>query len=301
VFRVRGCKRPIFANIPEIVCLAAGRYEEWKGVVRRGRTNDEGRERWGELEIAIAGTTHVGRIRKANQDAFDRFDDSQRGEILLVVADGMGGHRGGEVASRMAVGAIGKLYAEGEGDPSSRLKHAIERANFEIHKFASKDRTLKGMGTTVVALLLCQSGPSFVAHVGDSRLYRMRDGEFEPLTEDHSVVALLVRNGTITPEEVQDHPKRNQIMRSLGVRKDVEVDVAPLDLRPQDAYLLCSDGLNSMLADEDLKSIAERATDPHTVVAWMIDAANQAGGMDNVTAMVAQIHEPTSEIEPSSD
>jgi serine/threonine protein phosphatase PrpC len=90
-------------------------------------------------------------------------------------------------------------------------------------------------------------------------------------------------------------------MRSLGVRQDVEVDVAPLDLRPQDAYLLCSDGLNSMLADEDLKSIAERATDPHTVVAWMIDAANQAGGMDNVTAMVAQIHEPTSEAEPSSD
>lgn len=263
--------------------------------------NDEGRENWGGFELAIAGSTHIGRIRKVNQDAFDRFDDHERGEILLVVADGMGGHQGGEVASRMAIGTLGKLCREGDGDPATRLTNAIERANSEIHKLASKDRTLMGMGTTVVALLLCEQGPSFVAHVGDSRLYRLRGGEFEALTEDHSIVALLVRDGSISPEEAWDHPKRNQIMRALGVREDTEVDIAPLDIQSGDAFLLCSDGLYGMLPDADLKVLAGAAPDPHSVVAWMIDAANQVGGLDNITAMIAQIHEPMSEPALSDD
>ena len=254
--------------------------------------NDEGREIWGGFELAIAGSTHVGRIRKINQDAFDRFDDDDRGEILLVVADGMGGHQGGEVASRMAIGTLGKLIREGDGDPRARLVEAVERANLEIHKVASKDRTLKGMGTTVVALLLCKNGPSFVAHVGDSRLYRLRGDEFAPLTEDHSIVALLLRRGEISAEEAREHPKRNQIMRALGVWDEVEADIAPIELQPGDTFILCSDGLYGMLSDTELKALAGRAPDPHAVAAWMIDAANQAGGMDNVTAVVAQLHEP---------
>ena len=254
--------------------------------------NDEGREVWGGFELAIAGTTHVGRTRQTNQDSFDRFDDPARGEILLVVADGLGGHRGGEIASRMAVGTLGNLCGEGQGSPSTRLLGAIERANSEIHKLASKDRTLAGMGTTVVALLLCKKGPSYVAHVGDSRLYRLRREIFEALTEDHSVVALLVRNGSITIEAARDHPKKNQILRALGVRAQVEIDISPLDLQAGDGLLLCSDGLYGMLPDADLKALAERAPDPDAVVAWMIDAANQAGGTDNITAMVARIHQP---------
>ena len=186
--------------------------------------NDEGREIWGAFELAIAGTSHVGRLRKVNQDAFDRFDDTARGEILLVVADGLGGHRGGETASKMAIGMLGKLCFESDGDPDARLIAATERANEEIQRLASKDRTLKGMGTTIVALLLCENGPSFVAHVGDSRLYRLRANEFEALTEDHSVVSLLIRDGSITPEEAWDHPKRNQILRAIGV---VRVRVTP--------------------------------------------------------------------------
>ncbi len=258
--------------------------------------NDEGREIWSGFELAIAGTSHVGRIRKANQDAYDRFDDPDRGEILLVVADGMGGHRGGEVASRMAIGTLGKLCKEGEGEPEARLRYAIERANFEIHKLASKDHTLRGMGTTIVALLLCEAGPSFVAHVGDSRLYRFRSGELKALTEDHSVVTLLLRNGSITPEEAWNHPKRNQIMRSVGVHEDIEIDIAPLEIQAGDAYLLCSDGLNSMLPDTELATLARRSTDPHSLVAWMIDAANQAGGMDNITAMIAHVQASGAEI-----
>ncbi len=254
--------------------------------------NDEGRQVWGGFELAIAGSTHIGRTRRTNQDSFDRFDDLGRGEILLVVADGLGGHRGGEVASKMAVGALGKLCREGEGSPSTRLLAAIERANSEIHKLASKDRTLKGMGTTVVALLLCETGPSFVAHVGDSRLYRLRHETFEALTEDHSVVALLVRNGAITTEAAREHPQKNQILRALGVGAEVEIDVAPLDLQAGDGLLLCSDGLYGMLPDADLKALAEATPDPHAEVAWMIDAANQAGGTDNITALVARIHQP---------
>jgi serine/threonine protein phosphatase PrpC len=257
------------------------------------KLNDEGREVWGRLELAIAGTTHVGRIRTVNQDAFDRFDAPDRGEILLVVADGLGGHQGGEVASKMAIGTLGKLCAEGDEAPAIRLSKAIERANFEIHKLAGKDRTLRGMGTTVVALLLCEEGPSFVAHVGDSRLYRMRKGEFGPLTEDHSVVSLLIRNGTISPEEAWDHPKRNQIMRALGVHEDVEIDVSPIEIEAGDTYLLCSDGVHGLLPDADIEVLAERAPDPHAGVAWMIDAANQAGGTDNITAMMMQVHDPS--------
>lgn len=250
--------------------------------------NDEGHEVFGGLEIAVAGATHVGRTRRVNQDAWDRFDDPERGEILLVVADGLGGHRGGEVASRMAVGTLGKLVRESEGEPPDRLIAAIERANAEIYKLAGKDRTLKGMGTTVVALLLCQKGASYVAHAGDSRLYRLRSGSLEPLTEDHSVVALLVREGAISPAEARDHPKRNQILRALGVRDEIEIEVGPVEIEPGDSYLLCSDGLYGMLPDDDLLALAERAPDPHATVAWMIDASNQAGGTDNITAIFAQ-------------
>jgi protein phosphatase len=254
--------------------------------------DDPRREPLGALELAIGGMTHVGRTRRINQDAFDRFDDPERGEILLVVADGLGGHRGGEIASKMAVGTLGKLVREIEGDPENRLRQAVERANRFIFDAAAKDRTLKGMGTTVVALLLCADGRAWVAHAGDSRLYRIRDGGFEALTEDHSVVALMVREGLIQPEEARDHPKKNQIMRALGVNDEVDVDVARVEIHPNESYLLCSDGLYGMLPDDDLRRIAEAAPDPETAVAWLVDAANQAGGTDNITAMLVRIFEP---------
>lgn len=254
--------------------------------------NDDGREVWGGFELAIAGTSHVGRVRKSNQDSFDRFDDAERDEILLVVADGMGGHRGGETASRMAVGTLGKLVREGEGEASERLARAIERANFEIHRLGQRDSMLRGMGTTLVALLLCPSGKSYVAHVGDSRVYRLRGADFVGITGDHSYVAQLLRDGVISEEEAREHPNRNQIQRALGARQDVDPEIQAIDLEEGDVYLLCSDGLNSMLRDEDLATLAGRSPDPHAVVAWMIDAANQAGGKDNVTAMIAILHGP---------
>lgn len=254
--------------------------------------DEQRKETLGSLELAIGGMTHVGRTRRINQDAFDRFDHRERGEILLVVADGLGGHRGGEVASKMAVGTLGKLVGELEGEPDVRLVEAVARANEFIYKAACKDHTLKGMGTTVVALLIREDGRCYVAHAGDSRLYRIRDDRIEALTEDHSVVALMVREGLIEPEEARDHPKKNQIMRALGVSDEIDVDVAPVEIEPGDGYLLCTDGLHGMLPDDDLRRIAGSAPDPETAVAWMVDAANQAGGTDNITAMLVRFFEP---------
>jgi len=254
--------------------------------------DDEGRQMWAGFSLGIAGSTHVGRVRKANQDAFDRFDDEERDEILLVVADGMGGHRGGEVASQMAVGTLGKLIRSQSGDATERLRTALVRANREIHRLGERDSMLRGMGTTAVALLLQPNGTAAIAHVGDSRLYRLRKGCFEPLTEDHSMVARWVKDGVIDEETARTHPQRNQIDRALGAAESVEPELQEIDLQAGDLFLLCSDGLTGMLEDDELQRLSERSRDPYAIVAWMIDAANQAGGMDNVTAFVARLDAP---------
>ena len=255
-------------------------------------TDDEGREAWAGFALSIAGTTHVGRVRESNQDAFDRFDDDARDETLLVVADGMGGHRGGEVASRMAVGTLGKLVRELDGDPTERLRLALERANYEIHRLGERDSMLHGMGTTVVALLLRPEGKAILAHVGDSRIYRLRGARLEAMTEDHSMVARWLKDGLIDEDTARNHPQRNQIDRALGAAETVEPDLLECELRPGDLFLLCSDGLTAMLPNEELERLATRSPDPHAIVAWMIDAANQAGGMDNVTAVIARLDRP---------
>jgi len=240
---------------------------------------------------SIAGASHVGAVRRINQDAFGRFDDPDRGETLLVVADGLGGHRGGEVASRMAIDLLGPLVGAGEEPPALRLTRAIEEANRQIHEAARVDYTLEGMGTTVVCLLIARDGPCHVAHVGDSRLYRLRAECFEPMTEDHSLVATLVREGVIRPEEARTDPRKNQILRALGVRKEVEIDVAAVDPRPGDVYLLCTDGLHGLLEDFEIRNLALEHPEPEIAVERLIYAANRAGGTDNVTCMLARFPE----------
>jgi len=247
---------------------------------------------WSHDEPRIAGATDVGVVRTVNQDAFGRFDDAERSEILLVVADGLGGHRGGEVASQMAVELLGRGVFEGQADPASRLRAAIQHANEEIYRASLDDTSLDGMGTTVVCLLLAEEGPSHVAHVGDSRLYRLRAGRIGSLTEDHSLVATLVREGVLSEEAARDDPRRNQILLALGVRPDTEIDVAPVELAPGDIYLLCSDGLHGMLDDATILTLARRPTRPDDVVQKLIAAANDAGGTDNVTVVLAQLPDP---------
>jgi protein phosphatase len=248
-------------------------------------------------------------VRRVNQDAFGRYDDPDRGEILLVVADGLGGHRGGEVASQMATQQLGPLVCAGKaaGGPhgsshgishgnalaAERLTWAIEQTNRLIYEEARRDYTLEGMGTTVACLLLAHEGPSWVAHVGDSRLYRLRAGHFDLLTEDHSLVATLVREGILTPEQARVDSRKNQILRALGVRKEVEVDVAPIEVLPGDTFLLCSDGLHGLVEDPEIGRLVREAGSPESAVAKLIEAANQAGGTDNVTCMLARFPERT--------
>jgi protein phosphatase len=240
---------------------------------------------------SIAGATHVGVVRRVNQDAFGRFDDPKRGEILLVVADGLGGHRGGEVASRMAIDLLGPLVGAGPEPAPIRLARAIDEANRQIHEAARSDDTLEGMGTTVVCLLVARDGGGHVAHVGDSRLYRLREERLEALTEDHSLVATLVREGVLRPDEARNDPRKNQILRALGVRKEVEIDVAPVETRPGDTYLLCSDGLHGLLEDWAIRNVAVENPELEVAVERLIEAANRAGGTDNVTCMLARFPE----------
>lgn len=243
--------------------------------------------------LRIAGATHIGSVRRINQDAFGHFHQSERGETLFVVADGLGGHRGGEVASRIAVETLGKVIGEGDNDPAARLTRAIACANQNILAAAREDVSLDGMGTTIVCLLLVENGRSHAAHVGDSRLYRFRGGHMDGITEDHSLVAKLVREGILSQGQAREDPRRNQILRALGVRDELEIEVSPIQLLPGDTYLLCSDGLHGLIEDDEIHRLAATGREPEATVAALIAAANGAGGTDNITCLIASLPEPT--------
>jgi protein phosphatase len=237
--------------------------------------------------IDAASSSDVGLVRSVNQDSFGEFEDG-RGNRLLVVADGMGGHRGGETASRLAVEAIGDVFTRSEGTLEERMSRAIEMANERVYQCASGDSALSGMGTTVVALSFGEGGEAWVAHVGDSRLYRLRDGRLEALTADHSLVAEMQREGVLSAEEARVHPRRNELTRSVGVAPGVEAEISRIEAKPGDRYLLCSDGLCGYLGDDEIREVLERERPPKAV-RILVDQANAKGGFDNITVQVAAI------------
>ncbi|MEO1933643.1 MAG: Stp1/IreP family PP2C-type Ser/Thr phosphatase [Myxococcales bacterium] len=250
---------------------------------------------WSGGKLRIAGATDVGHVRRVNQDAYGYFCDDEREEVLMVVADGLGGHRGGEVASRMAIESLESEFRDGDGDndPRVRLTNAIESANQHILTAARKDRTLDGMGTTIVCLLLSQNGPSVIAHVGDSRLYRLRTGTFSAMTQDHSLVATLLREGVLSEQEAKDDPRRNQILSALGVRDELEVEVNEAHPLANDRYLLCSDGLHGLVDDHQIKRLLSADDESDGWATSLIAAANRAGGNDNITCLVASLPKST--------
>jgi len=237
--------------------------------------------------IDLASYSDVGRVRSVNQDRFAEFENG-RGNRLLVVADGMGGHRGGETASRLAVEAIGDVFARSEETLEKMMRTAIETANERVYSCAREDPNLTGMGTTVVALGLGEGGEAWVAHVGDSRLYLLRNGRLDALTADHSVVAQMQQEGFISAEEAQTHPRRNELTRSVGVDASVEMDVARIAVKPGDRFLLCSDGLCGYLGDVEIREVLERERPPNAA-RILVDRANAKGGYDNVTVQVVAI------------
>lgn len=247
----------------------------------------------------VASLTDVGRVRSVNEDSCDSFLRSD-GTRLLVVADGMGGHRGGAVASREALATIASTFTENSTvDPASLLVRAIERANERVFSLARQDPELAGMGTTVVAFLLDAEGRGAVAHVGDSRAYRLRGGRLEALTSDHSVVAEMLQRGVLTAEEAAFHPRRNEILRSVGVLPDVEVDLAAVEVAPDDWFLLCSDGLCGVVSDAEIEEVLVHTRSPEAAVAALVDLANDCGGPDNVTVQILAIP-PAPKVDPKA-
>jgi protein phosphatase len=236
-----------------------------------------------------ASHSHVGHVRSANQDRFAEFEDG-RGSRLLIVADGMGGHRGGETASRLAVETIGEVFGRSEESLGERMSTAIETANDRLHGCANADPDLAGMGTTVVALCLGKGGEAWVGHVGDSRLYLLRDGRLDALTADHSFVAEMHRQGFLSAEEARVHPRRNELTRSVGVEAEVEVEVNGIAVKPGDRFLLCSDGLCGYLGDDEIREVLE-SEPPPSAARILVDRANAKGGYDNVTVQVVVIPE----------
>lgn len=230
------------------------------------------------MRIRTGAVTDVGRVRAGNEDAFLVT------EGFVAVADGMGGHLGGEVASNLALEIFAALTDRGEGDLTSR----IVEANRAVLERSRRDREVSGMGTTFTVIAF-EGGIGRLAHVGDSRAYRYRDRELVPLTEDHTLVRRMVRAGEITEEEARSHPQRSVVTRALGAEHDVEVDEGQLDLRAGDRYLLCSDGLTGMVVEDDIRAVLSEVADPEAAARRLVDAANANGGQDNITVVIADV------------
>jgi serine/threonine protein phosphatase PrpC len=233
--------------------------------------------------LRIAAETHVGVARANNQDSYATAPG------LVVVADGMGGHRGGEVASAIAAKEMIRRF---DAPVLEALVTGVEHANRRILDEAAADPNLHGMGTTVVALGLIEveDGVALGAiNVGDSRMYRLTGNVLEQLTEDHSLVEALVREGRITPAEAEVHPQRNIVTRALGVIEHVEVDSFHFVPKIGDRYLLCSDGLFNEVDAQTIATILATEVDPDVAVKQLVAAANQGGGRDNITTVIADI------------
>src|SRR5436305_2713613 len=228
--------------------------------------------------------TDTGRQRNANEDSL--FVDAP----LFVVADGMGGAQAGEVASRAAAESFAQNLPP--APPERLLEETIEGANRTIHELARKDPGLAGMGTTITAALVDLDAEEVaIGHVGDSRAYRLRGGRFEQLTRDHSLVEEMRRTGQLTDAQAEDHPQRSIITRALGPEPEVEVDLQTVPAQSGDVFLICSDGLTTMLDDGKIAHILSRATSLQSAVRALVDEANRAGGRDNITVVLFRLED----------
>lgn len=282
------------------------------------------------LKLVAADRTDVGKLREKNEDrAYKHVESAEDGDRgLFIVADGMGGYEAGEIASRIAIETISKLLeslfqpltdqptikldsgqnqniapreaalqnktrklAETPQTPAieERLRSAIQQANRDILNYGEKQPSSRGLGSTVTVVLIL-GDLAYVANVGDSRTYLLRDHKLMPLTRDHSLVARLVESKQIEPDAIYTHPQRNVIYRSLGAgRKNIEVDIFSETIQPGDTFLLCSDGLWEMVRHQELANVLSEPESPQKICDKLIDMANQNGGEDNITAVVVQV------------
>jgi serine/threonine protein phosphatase PrpC len=234
------------------------------------------------MKIRVGVRTDIGRSRTRNEDAYLVHDP------VFAVADGMGGHRGGDVASNLA---LESLQANEEGSTAQDFRDLVEQiksANQRVLERGEADRNLRGMGTTLTAILAAD-GKAHVAHVGDSRAYMLRDGKLQQLTEDHTLVQRMVREGRLTEEEARSHQQRSVVTRALGVDENIPVDELTLDLKEGDRLLLCTDGLSSMVRNDTIQDILASESDPQKAADRLVEEANQAGGDDNITVVLLEV------------
>ena len=250
------------------------------------------------MKIRYAAKTDVGMKRTHNEDYFSLIEDEQ----LFIVADGMGGHASGEVASKMAADAVSEFYQRTKDEDATwpykmdrqlsyienRLVCGIKLANYRIFEAAGRDLRYKGMGTTIVAALI-NGEKIYIAHVGDSRAYRLRNGSIHQITRDHSLLEdYKDAKPDMTDEEQRNFPHKNVITRALGMRDSVQVDIKHEMIQDGDVFLLCSDGLSGMVEDPAILQIVQTSADLERAVAELVDQANRAGGTDNITALLLQ-------------
>jgi protein phosphatase len=240
-----------------------------------------------ETSLVWCGLTDTGLVRDHNEDYFSC--KTLKESTLFIVADGMGGHDAGEVASRLAVETACKEVqdgAKGDYDPQKLLEQAVQRANAEV----IREGVSKGsnMGTTLTLALMTQDR-AYIASVGDSRTYWIENGSIRQITEDHSLVAKLVSAGKLTREESRNHPKANLLYRTIGFDENVKVDTFKVDLKRGDSLLLCTDGLWGEVTDEDIHRVCAEEKDLKTACARLIQVANENGGKDNITAVVVRV------------
>ena len=243
--------------------------------------------------MVYAGDSHIGKARELNEDSYIiKKIDNDCCRYVFVVADGMGGHKAGEFASQKACEFLTAYIEENieaeKKDIKRMLRNAINKVNRELYDIARKDKEKDGMGTTVVLCLVDAKNKLYIANVGDSRMYILRDEYFTCITEDHSYVNDLLKMGELTKEEALNHPKKNMITRAVGYEPRVKVDIFEEQFIEDDVLLLCSDGLTNMVSEEKIKDELLRDTSSKEKVKTLIDMANKNGGKDNIAVIIIE-------------
>lgn len=230
--------------------------------------------------MRVGSKTDRGLVRELNEDALGYRDH------LFAVADGMGGHEAGEIASAIAVESI--LASETDSEPKTALETAVHRANQAILDRIALQPELSGMGTTLVVLVI-RENQAFTAHVGDSRIYLLTQNRLQQVTHDHSLVAELVKNGGLTEAEAKSHPQRNILTQALGAKGELEIEINSISLMTGDRLLLCTDGLTGMLQDTEIQALLAQTKEPQAIAEDLVRTANERGGSDNISVIVIEI------------
>ena len=239
------------------------------------------------MKLQVCAKTDIGLSRNNNEDRY--FVDEQQG--LFIVADGMGGHAAGEVASQIAVETVCQvLHSVDKTNPQQQLKQAVTEANLAVRQAAKANPSLNGMGTTLSIILLHQQ-QGYLAHVGDSRIYRLRNQKLQQLSDDHSLVGEQLRQGTITPEQAKSSSLGNILLQAIGLSPQLDIYQNKISLAPADQFLLCSDGLTDMVADTEIEKHLSQPGTINLHCEALINAALAAGGKDNITAILLQIEQ----------